>query len=246
VDTNSPFRGQSINGHRLSVSRYYAGVSTTEQPKQQRKDAVRNRQRILDAAKELFAERGLGVTLHDIAARAGVGVGTIYRHFPEKKPLIDAIFEQHVAEMTEVFEQALADPDPWRSIVTVHEQVLEHQARNRALKELLLGTADAPERAKQIRAQLHPLAAQVIERGKAAGVVRADCETQDFGLLQTMVGAVMDASAEVEPDLWRRYFTIALQGLRPAGAPLEPLPVPPLPPEQMEDLLVGQWKPRKG
>jgi hypothetical protein len=67
----------------------------------------------------------------------------------------------------------------------------------------------------------------------------SDCETQDFGLLQTMVGAVMDASAEVEPDLWRRYFRIALQGLRPAGAPLEPLPVPPLPPEQMEGLLVG-------
>jgi hypothetical protein len=86
---------------------------------------------------------------------------------------------------------------------------------------------------------------QIIERGKAAGVV-PDCETQDVGVLQTMVGAVMDASAEVEPDLWPRYFTIALQGLRPAGAPLAPLPVPPLPPEQMEDLLAGQWKPRKG
>jgi hypothetical protein len=89
-------------------------------------------------------------------------------------------------------------------------------------------------------------AAQIIERGKAAGVIRPDCETQDFGVLQTMVGAVMDASAEVEPDLWRRYFTIAPQGLRPAGAPLEPLPVPPLPPEQMEDLLARQWEPRKG
>src|SRR3954468_22655212 len=222
---------------------YLAAMAST-QPRL-RKDVVRNRQRILDAAKELFAERGLGVTLHDIAARAGVGVGTIYRHFPDKKPLIDAIFEQQLSETTAVFEQALADPDPWHSIVWVHEQVLEHQARNRALKELLLGTADAPERATQIRARLHPLAARIIERGKAAGVVRDDCETQDFGLLQTMVGAVMDASAEVEPDLWRRYFTIALQGLRPAGAPLEPLPVPPLPPEQMEHLLVGQWKPRK-
>jgi hypothetical protein len=59
--------------------------------------------------------------------------------------------------------------------------------------------------------------------------IRPDCETQDFGLLQTMVSAVMEASAEIEPDLWRRYFTIALQGLRPVGAPLEPLPVPPLP-----------------
>src|SRR5581483_5639777 len=157
-------------------------MATAEKPP--RKDAARNRQRILDAAKELFAERGLSVTLHDIAARAGVGVGTIYRHFPDKKPLIDAIFEEHLADTTAVFEQALADPDPWHAIVWVHEQVLEHQAHNRALKELLLGTPDAPERAQQIRAQLHPLAAELIERGKASGVVRPDCETQDFGLLQ--------------------------------------------------------------
>ncbi len=210
-----------------------------------RKDAARNRQRILDAAKELFAERGLTVTLHDIAARAGVGVGTIYRHFPDKKPLIDAIFEEHLAELTALFEQAIANPDPWESIVWVHEQMLENQARNRGLKELLLGTTpQAPDRARQFRAQLHPLAAQLVERGQAAGVVRSDAETQDFGLLQTMVGAVMDAAAEVDPNLWRRYYTIALQGLRPQGAPLASLPVPPLPPEKMENLLVGQWNRR--
>jgi AcrR family transcriptional regulator len=214
-------------------------MATAEQPK--RKDAARNRQRILDAAKALFAERGFGVTLHQIAARAGVGVGTIYRHFPEKKPLIDAIFAEQLAEMTALFEKALADPDPWRSIVWVHEQALEQQAGNRGLKEMLLGTPEAPERAQQIRSQLHPLAAQLIERGQAAGVVRADCETQDFGLLYTMIGAVMDASADVDPNLWRRYFVIALQGLRPQGAHLEPLPVPAVPPERMEDLLVGTW-----
>jgi AcrR family transcriptional regulator len=219
-------------------------MATAEQPK--RKDAARNRQRILDAAKELFAERGLGVTLHDIAARAGVGVGTIYRHFPEKKPLIDAVFEEHLAELTALFEQALADSDPWQSIVWVHEQFLEHQARNRGLKELLLGiTPEAPDRARQLRAQLHPLAEQLIERGKAAGVVRPDCATQDFGLLQTMVGAVIDAAENVDPALWRRYFVIALHGLRPEGAPLDPLPVPALPPERMEELLVGTWKRRR-
>jgi AcrR family transcriptional regulator len=219
-------------------------VAPNEQPR--RKDAARNRQRILDAAKEIFAERGLGVTLHDIAAHAGVGVGTIYRHFPEKQPLIDAVFEQHLAEMTALFEEALDNPDPWESIVWCHERLLEHQARNRGLKELLLGTtADAPERGREIRAQLHPLAQRLIERGQVAGVVRPDCETQDFGLLQTMVGAVMDAAEDIDPQLWRRYFFIALQGLRPAGAPLEPLPVPALPAERMDELLVGQWKARR-
>jgi len=211
-----------------------------------RKDAARNRQRIIDAAKDVFAARGLGVTLHDIAARAGVGVGTIYRHFPDKKPLIQVIFEQHLAEMTGLFEEALCNPNPWESIVWCHEQLLEHQARNRGLKELLLGTtADAPERGREIRARLHPLAQQLIERGQAAGVVRPDCETQDFGLLQTMVGAVMDAAEDIDPELWRRYFVIALQGLRPEGAPLAPLPVAALPAERMDELLVGQWKGRR-
>jgi AcrR family transcriptional regulator len=212
----------------------------------QRKDVTRNRQRILEAANALFAERGLGVTLHDIATRAGVGVGTVYRHYPDKTPLIDALFHEQLAEMKAIFEEALRNPDPWESIVWCHEQALEHQARNRGLRELHLGTApEAPDRARQFRVQLHPLAQQLIERGQAAGVVRTDCTTQDFGLLQTMVGAVIDAAEAVDPDLWRRYFVIALQGLRPQGAPLAPLPVPALPPERMEELLVGQWRTRR-
>ena len=175
-----------------------------------------------------------------------MGIGTIYRHFPEKQPLIDAVFEQHLAEMTALFEEALDHADPWESIVWCHERVLEHQARNRGLKELLLGTTpEAPERGREIRSQLHPLAQRLIERGQAAGVVRRDCVTQDFGLLQTMVGAVMDAAEEIDPQLWRRYFVIALQGLRPQGAPLERLPVAALPADRMEELLVGQWRRRR-
>jgi AcrR family transcriptional regulator len=216
----------------------------TDQPK--RKDAARNRERILHAAKALFAERGLAVTLHDIATRAGVGVGTIYRHYPNKAPLIDAIFEQQLAELTAIFYEALEQDDPWESVVWCHERQLEHHARNRGLRELLLGTTpEAPDRARQYRAQLHPLAHKLIERGQAAGVLRPDCETQDFGLLQTMVGAVIDAAEGIDAELWRRYFVIALQGLRPQGAPLEPLPVPPLPPDRMEDLIVGQWQARR-
>ena len=217
-------------------------MALTEQPK--RKDAARNRGRILAAARHVFAERGLGVTLHDVAAAAGVGVGTIYRHFPDKKVLIDAVFETQIETMVELLQRALADPDPWHGIVWFHEKSLELQANDRGLKELLLGMPGTPERAVQWRARLHPLAAELIERGQAAGVVRADCETQDFGVVVMMVGAVIDAAREVEPDLWRRYLTIALQGLRPESAPLEPLTVPTVRPERMEELLVGTWKHR--
>jgi len=209
----------------------------------ERKDVVRNRQRILDAAKELFAERGLGVTLHEIARHAGVGVGTIYRHYPDKAVLIDLLFEEQLEGMADLARQALEDPDPWHAVVWFHEQSLEVQSRDKGLKELLLGMPDAPDRAVKLRQKLHPLAAQIIERAQAAGVVRPDCETQDFGVVQLMVGAVIDAARDVSPDLWRRYLTIALQGLRPATPP-DPLGVPAVSPQQMEQLLVGAWRHR--
>jgi hypothetical protein len=92
--------------------------------------------------------------------------------------------------------------------------------------------------------QLHPLAAKLIERAQAAGEIRPDATTQDYGVVLLMVSAVMDSAEDVSPDLWRRYARIALQGLRPEGAPLEPLPVAAVEPEQMEQLLIGTWKRR--
>ncbi len=207
-----------------------------------RKDAERNRLRILAAARELFAMRGLSATLNDIAHHAGVGVGTVYRRFPDKEVLIDELFQEHLNDWEALFEEGLADPDPWHAVVSVHERALELWARNRGLKEIILGSPHASKRATQQRAQLHPLAAKLIERAQAAGVVRPDATTQDFGVVMMMVGEVIDAAAEVKPDLWRRYLRIALQGLRPEGSPLEPLPVDAVKATQMDDLLLGAWK----
>src|SRR5438270_6695856 len=99
------------NVHPVS---YTPHMATIERPL--RKDAERNRRRILDAAAELFAERGLGVTLNDIAHHADVGVGTVYRRFPDKDVLIDALFEERVEEMIALAEEALQDADPWRGL----------------------------------------------------------------------------------------------------------------------------------
>lgn len=219
-------------------------MPTTAQPL--RKDAERNRQRILEAARELFAERGLGVTLNDIAHHAGVGVGTVYRRFPDKEALIDTLFQEQLDEWQQLFEEGLDDPGPWHAIVTVHERALELWARNRGLKEIVLGSPHASERSTKQRVQLHPLAAKLIERARAAGEVRPDATTQDFGVVLLMVAAVMDAAEDVDPDLWRRYLRIALQGLRPQNAPLEPLLTRAVEPTQMDELLVGIWKHRRG
>ena len=86
-----------------------SATSSSDRPL--RRDAERNRQRILQAAAEVFAERGLSATMDDIAEHASVGVGTVYRRFPDKELLIDALFEERMARMLEVAQQALAEPD---------------------------------------------------------------------------------------------------------------------------------------
>src|SRR3954467_15208317 len=96
-----------------------------------------NRHRLRPAAAQLFAERGLAVTLNDIAHHAGVGVGTAYRRFANKEEVVDALFDQRLAEIATLAEHALQDPDAWRGLTTFLEQSLRMQAGNRGLTEIL-------------------------------------------------------------------------------------------------------------
>ena len=101
-------------------------------------------------ARELFADRGLGVTLNDIAHHAGVGVGTVYRRFPDKKQLIDGLFEQRLEDLVALMDIAVADPDPWRGLSGFLEHALELQAADRGLRELITGMPDGLERVEVV------------------------------------------------------------------------------------------------
>ncbi len=206
-------------------------ATTSERPL--RKDAERNRQRVLDAARELFAERGLGVSLDDIARHAGVGVGTVYRRFPDKEQLIDALFEERIGEMLRAAGESLEMPDPWLALVRFLERALEMQAEDRGLKELLLSTSEAHARIERARLQIQPLVAAVLERAQQAGVVRADLVVADLLLLQHAIGEVADYTREVAPEVWRRTLVIALDGLRPDRRRTSPMPCPPLDDEEI-------------
>src|SRR3954452_2459805 len=103
-----------------------------------RADAERNRARILAAAAEVFAERGLDVSLDDIAAAAGVGVGTVYRRFPDKDALIDALFEDKIRAVAERLQAAVAIEDPWEAFETFMRGVCASHAADRGLKEAML------------------------------------------------------------------------------------------------------------
>jgi AcrR family transcriptional regulator len=200
----------------------------SDDPKPLRVDAERNRQRILDAARELFAQRGLGVTLNDIAHHAGVGVGTVYRRFPDKNRLIDDLFEQRLQVLVGFMNAAAADTDPWHGITVFLERALELQASDRGLMELITGMPDGLERVARIRERLFPLGSEVVRRAHESGQLREDIEAQDIPVIQLMLTTLIDAARDVDPDLWRRYLKIVLRGMSAQPErepPLEPPPV---------------------
>src|SRR3954462_12588155 len=210
-----------------------APITPAEKPL--RKDAERNRVRILAAAGELFAARGLGVTLDDIARHAGVGVGTVYRRFPDKELLIDALFEQRIESISAVAAQALEIEDPWEAFQFYFEQGSELQARDRGLKELLTCSTHGGDCVVEAKSRLRTRVTEIFDRAKAAGVVREDADPLDTPVIMFMLGAVMDRSSDVEPELWRRYLALIIDGLRPTAP--APLPVPALSVDQVDAVM---------
>jgi AcrR family transcriptional regulator len=197
-----------------------------------RRDAERNRALILEAARQAFAEEGLRVTLDEIARRAGVGVGTVYRRFADKEALVEALFEQRVGEIVELGHTALAEEDEWDGVVCWIEGMFGLVAADRGLAEVLTSTAYGREHVAEAREQIAPLATQILERAQKAGRVRPDLRPGDFPMLNFMIGRLADYTRGVAPDLWRRYVTLFLDAVRGDGE-LSPLPVPALDIEQV-------------
>jgi AcrR family transcriptional regulator len=207
-----------------------------------RKDAERNRLRILEAAREVFAARGLGVSLDEIAHHAGVGVGTVYRRFPDKEALIDALFEQRVADFAAMAAAARRQEDPWEGLVGFLVGAVGMQAEDRGLKELLLSSEHGRTRVASVRDRIGPIVGEVVERAKAAGVLREDVMPHDVPLINMMVGTVADAARDTSPELWRRYRGLVLDGLRPARDAPTPLPQP-APGDDVLDSTMQAWRP---
>jgi AcrR family transcriptional regulator len=199
-------------------------MSTSAADRPMRADAVRNRVKILEAASDLFATDGLGATLNDIARHAGVGVGTVYRHFPDREELIETLLQVRVDRLVALGEAGLADPDPWHGLVTAMERGLELQANDRGLRELVHDSPAGLERLVRVRERLQPVIREMIDRAKAAGALRPDIDTSDILVLQLMVVSVIDASRDVDPNVWRRYLALMLRGIATAPDDLPPLP----------------------
>jgi AcrR family transcriptional regulator len=178
-----------------------------------RADAARNRARILVAAAEVFAERGLDATLDEIAHHAGLGVGTVYRRFPGKEELIEALFEQAVQEVALLAEQAEAMEDSWEGLAWFLERATEMQSRDLGLRDVILYSGHGRERVAMARESIVPVVTRLVERAQHDGHLRKDFVATDVPVIELMLSSVAAYTNSLAPELWRRYLAIVLDGL---------------------------------
>ncbi|NYD37226.1 TetR family transcriptional regulator [Actinomycetospora corticicola] len=195
-------------------------MTTRDRP--QRADATRNRAALLAAAEAEFAERGLDASMADIARRADVAKGTVFRHFATKEELIAAIVGGHFQALTEV-ARALGDaPDAGAALVEFLTMAAGGQAHHDL--SFLQTVTEGDSTVAALRDELHAEVEHLVARARDAGAVRHDLTGTDVWVL---ICAPVHATGFVRdpgPDLWRRYLAIIVDGLRPAGA--QPLPGP--------------------
>jgi AcrR family transcriptional regulator len=199
-----------------------------------RKDAQRNRERLVEAARTVFAERGLDVALEEVARRAGVSIGTLYNRFPTRADLVAAVFADRRETLIEIAERALAMDDAWAGFVHFLEQVCRMQATDRGFNDLsarsLPQAAPAPHLARG-----HELMTEVVERAKRNGALRPDFVLADMAFVTWAITRTIEATAGEHPEAWRRHLGFILDGLRAPAA--HPLPVPALTDEQVSRIM---------
>ena len=189
-----------------------------------RRDAERNRQHLLASAQELMAREGLGVSYEQIARAAGMGMGTVYRRFPDRDDLVDAVFTEHIDTVVALAEQAAGHDDALEGITWFMTRQFELEAGNRALGELLRGGGQSSHLVEEGRARITPRVTALVERAVRAGQLPPTATAGDLVLVHLMVGGVMDATRGIDAGLWRRALATALGGLRvvdPPGPPLD-------------------------
>jgi AcrR family transcriptional regulator len=196
----------------LSTASSSRGIDAAPPRRRRRADAERNRARVLDAARELFGQRGDEVQMDEVARRAGVGVGTLYRHFPTKEALVAAAAEQRFSEIQAAYRAARADvADELEALRLLLVHVGEAQTRDRGFSivvETTLGSGDPPGGA---RAELEAELTALVRQGQASGVIRPDIDPADaLAVTCGLATAIVRRPARA----WHHYVDIVIDGLR--------------------------------
>jgi AcrR family transcriptional regulator len=204
-------------------------ATTTSRPR--RADAERNRARILAAASDLFAERGLDASMPELAERAGVGVGTLYRAFPDKDHLLGAVIAERLRWLASQIEVAAESTDPWAAFTDVVWKGAALHVKDRAFHQCMRAALELPD-VREARSRTLDAFQRLIERAQAAGDMRGDVVAEDIPMLLSGVGLSKVAGPGAA---WERHLAVVIDGLRADGA--HPLPSRPLTRAQLDAIV---------
>jgi AcrR family transcriptional regulator len=199
-----------------------------QQPEQAlRADAERNRERIMQAARHLYATEGLGASMASVAREAGVGKATLSRRFATREELITAVFADRMDAYATATAEALADPDPWHGFTRYVEAICAMQAADRGFAAVLTMTIPTAKAFEARREEAYHGFLELIARAKATGHLRADFASEDLVILLMANAGVIAATGDAAPDSWRRLVGQMLRAFASPDAPMPPMPEAP-------------------
>jgi AcrR family transcriptional regulator len=192
-----------------------------------RADAARNRDAIIDAARELYGKRGLDTPFDDIARQAGIGNATLYRHFPSRCSLVAAVFTDTLARVVAAAADALTITDPWEAFATHFRFLYNLQATNRGLADLLTTAVTGAPQIERLRGRAYRDFVRLADRAQTAGSLRADLTPQDVALLLMANAGLIQRTGDIAVTASTRFADLTLDGLRSAAATAIRTPSPP-------------------
>ena len=191
------------------------------EPPKLRADARRNREAIVTAARTAFAEHGLGTSLDDIAKSAGVGSGTLYRHFSTRDDLVAAVFTERMADHVTAVEAARREPDAWNAFAGYVRGICRAQAADKGLADLFAIGHRGKELA-ELRSRAYDGFVALIEAAKTSGDLRADFSSEDVAILLMANAGVIERAGSAAAEASERFVALALDGYRAEGASAAP------------------------
>ncbi|UUU19870.1 TetR/AcrR family transcriptional regulator [Streptomyces sp. DSM 40750] len=194
-----------------------------------RADAERNRDRILAAARRLYAIEGLGVSMASVAREAGVGKATLSRRFATREELITAVFADRMDAYANAVTAALDDPDPWHAFTGYLHAVCAMQAADRGFADVLTMTFPAAKALEARRTEAYNGFLELISRARDSGHLRDDFTAEDLVILLMANAGVIAATGDAAPDAWRRLVGHMLRSYATPGTEIPPLPDAPTP-----------------
>lgn len=206
----------------------------------ERKDVVRNRARLLEAADELVAQHGVNFGLDAVARHAGVGAGTVYRHFPDKAALLAALLARRVDTVERLLQHAAEAPDAYQALREYVLTIVELQTGDLGMWQAVAVTSgEGPE---QVRTRLEPLFERLVARAQSTGRLRPEFTSTDLVMLTWTAGAINERLGASEPAIWNRYLVAMLDGFASDSEVRQPLPVPALSQDRLVTVLRA-WLP---